>query len=50
MYRQHVLADHVLLAAIQSELRGRDSACWCRPGEPCHVDVLIELANSKVQP
>lgn len=26
-------------------LRGKDLACWCRPGEPCHADVLLELAN-----
>lgn len=26
-------------------LGGRDLACWCRPGEPCHADVLLELAN-----
>ncbi|MBK1656875.1 DUF4326 domain-containing protein [Paracraurococcus ruber] len=28
------------------ELRGRTLACWCRPGQPCHADVLIELANA----
>lgn len=27
------------------ELRGKNLACWCRPGEPCHADVLLELAN-----
>jgi len=32
-------------AAIRSELRGRDLGCWCKPGEPCHVDVLLEVAN-----
>lgn len=26
-------------------LRGKDLACWCRPGEPCHADILLELAN-----
>lgn len=26
-------------------LRGKDLACWCRPGEACHGDVLIEFAN-----
>lgn len=30
---------------IQSELRGRDLACWCKPDESCHADVLIDLAN-----
>ncbi|MDI7864338.1 DUF4326 domain-containing protein [Rhizobiaceae bacterium n13] len=27
------------------ELRGKNLACWCRPGAPCHADVLLELAN-----
>ena len=27
------------------DLRGKDLACWCEPGSPCHADVLIELAN-----
>ena len=33
-----------ILEHIQ-ELAGKDLACWCRPDEPCHADVLIELAN-----
>lgn len=31
---------------IVSELRGRDLACWCKQGEPCHADVLLEVANA----
>lgn len=27
------------------ELRGHDLGCWCKPGEPCHADVLLEIAN-----
>lgn len=34
-----------LLAALPS-LRGKDLACWCPTGSPCHADVLLELANS----
>jgi hypothetical protein len=26
-------------------LVGRDLACWCPLGAPCHADVLLELAN-----
>lgn len=26
-------------------LAGRNLACWCRLSEPCHADVLLELAN-----
>lgn len=31
---------------IQHELAGRDLACWCPLDEPCHADVLLEIANS----
>jgi hypothetical protein len=27
------------------ELRGRDLICTCRPKEPCHADVFLELVN-----
>lgn len=27
------------------ELRGKNLACWCKLDEPCHADVLLELAN-----
>lgn len=33
-------------ADIRAELKGHNLACWCRPGTPCHADVLIELANA----
>jgi hypothetical protein len=33
-----------ILAALPS-LRGKNLACWCKPGTPCHADVLLELAN-----
>lgn len=26
-------------------LRGKDLACWCPLDQPCHADVLLELAN-----
>lgn len=27
-------------------LRGKDLACWCPLDQPCHADVLLELANA----
>jgi hypothetical protein len=27
------------------ELRGKNLACWCKLGTPCHADVLLEMAN-----
>jgi hypothetical protein len=32
---------------IVRELAGRDLACWCPLGEPCHADVLLRIANEK---
>lgn len=36
-YRDRVLKE-------VGALRGSDLACWCKPGTPCHADVLLELA------
>lgn len=30
------------------DLRGKDLACWCKLDQPCHADVLLELANAPV--
>lgn len=31
---------------IRDHLRGKDLACWCRPDQPCHADVLLRIANA----
>jgi len=33
-------------ARIRKALAGKNLACWCPLGQPCHADVLLELANS----
>ena len=35
----------IILSRIP-ELRGKNLACWCKPGQPCHADVLLEIANA----
>lgn len=30
-----------------SALRGKNLACWCPLDQPCHSDVLLELANAE---
>jgi hypothetical protein len=32
-------------AILERDLAGRDLACWCPLDQPCHADVLLELAN-----
>lgn len=27
------------------QLRGKNLACWCPLDQPCHADILLELAN-----
>lgn len=38
--------EHRNRKTIRAELRGKNLACWCKPGAPCHADVLLELANA----
>lgn len=35
----------VSVGDIRAELRGHDLACWCPLDQPCHADVLLEIAN-----
>jgi hypothetical protein len=39
------LGEPPTIEEIVEALRGRNLACWCPPGSPCHADVLLELAN-----
>lgn len=45
MYRVWLERRSDLAEAARTELAGRDLMCWCPPNEPCHADVLLEIAN-----
>lgn len=30
---------------LVAPLKGKNLACWCAPGQPCHADVLLKMAN-----
>lgn len=30
---------------LRHDLRGKNLACWCKWGNPCHADVLLEIVN-----
>jgi hypothetical protein len=36
------------VAENAAELSGKNLACWCKPGAPCHADVLLEIANRPI--
>ena len=40
------LGLEIAFDADLAELRGKDLACWCGLDQPCHADVLLELANA----
>jgi hypothetical protein len=46
-YREDLLAGRLpfTVEEVREQLAGKDLACWCPLDEPCHADVLIEVAN-----
>lgn len=44
-YREWMLSSDYRIGKIKAELRGKDLACWCPLDQPCHADVLLEIAN-----
>lgn len=45
-YRAYLLAEGRPLLERIGELAGKNLACWCPLDQPCHADVLLELANA----
>jgi Domain of unknown function (DUF4326) len=41
LYRDYLIEEGL----NPHELRGKDLICTCKLGDPCHADVLLELAN-----
>lgn len=33
--------------AAREELRGKNLACWCPLGGPCHAEILLRIANPR---
>jgi uncharacterized protein DUF4326 len=44
-YREYLMANPGIFEDARNELRGKNLACWCKPGEDCHADILLEIAN-----
>jgi hypothetical protein len=45
MYRRWLDDRPSLAAAAREELAGRDLMCWCPTDQPCHADLLLQVAN-----
>jgi hypothetical protein len=37
-----------LKVLIRAKLKGKNLACWCKPGTACHADVLLKIANRPI--
>ena len=46
LYRRDVLGSEELLSML-GELDDKILACWCKPDELCHGDVLLELLHAR---
>lgn len=44
LHRQCLEPDDV--ARARAELGDQNLACWCPLDQPCHADILLEIANS----
>jgi hypothetical protein len=42
-------AGLALRVAAETELRGKNLACWCPLDQPCHADVLLAIANAEIR-
>ena len=50
LYLEHNYAGKALATFAEEYLRGKDLMCWCPLDQPCHADVLLELANRDPNP
>lgn len=50
MWDRELIEAHTKLKAAlaRGDLAGRDLACWCAEGQPCHGDTLLLLANPEL--
>lgn len=48
-FKRDIEADPEMMRMIRGELAGRDLMCWCPLDQPCHADVLLEIANGDEQ-
>lgn len=40
-----VTLHQVVMRQMLRDIRGHNLACHCKPGNPCHADVLLDFAN-----
>jgi hypothetical protein len=48
-YRRHMEGLGQIGALQLSAIRGKDLMCFCPLDQPCHADVLLEIANAEAE-
>ena len=48
-FRDFVYGNPRNIAIIAKELKGKNLACWCPLNQKCHADILLKIANEKVE-
>ena len=43
---QDFMLSKANLQEATKDLRGKNLACWCKIGDPCHADSLLEIVNA----
>lgn len=49
-YRKHLQMSKARQRLAVHYLQGKNLSCWCKLGEPCHADVLLEFVKDKPYP
>lgn len=47
VYRKLAWPEPHHIAWVRERLHGQNLACWCGLSDPCHADVLLEIANAE---
>ena len=45
LFQEYVEIAKPFRAEIKRELKGKILVCWCPLDKPCHVDILLKIAN-----
>lgn len=49
LFRAYLGCNPGIVELARQCLTGKNLACWCKPGDPCHGDVWIEFLNQKIE-
>lgn len=45
-FKHYIESNPELMSLVKKELKGRNLSCFCPLDQPCHADMLLEIANN----